>query len=275
MYICYILEKTHLHIQTSCAKMFISDFGWTVPLRAFAATINVSFSIKAGHVCGDNIDLVDGRPTGSVRVSFGYMSTFEDCQRFLNFVTECFVEKPITVDQERLEKLKAATAYCQEKNEDPPIKITNGEIHIVNEEEQRSKGTSLREIDQWESNSHSGDYILTNIYIYPIKSCGAYEVRPFPKPWAHLFPFLFLPVLVCFCAVLFMQVHDWPVGPLGLLHDRGWMVVNENGVCLSQKRVPRLCLIRPQVHLPSNKLLLQASGQTMSVVHWKNIMLCP
>ncbi len=58
-----------------------------------------------------------------------------------------------------------------------------------------------------------------------------------------------------------MQVHDWPVGPLGLLYDRGWMVVNENGVCLSQKRVLRLCLIRPQVHLASNKLLLQASGQ--------------
>lgn len=43
------------------------------------------------------------------------------------------------------------------------------------------------------------------------------------------------------------------------------MVVNENGVCLNQKRVPRLCLIRPEVHLPSNQLLLQASGQTESV----------
>lgn len=60
-----------------------------------------------------------------------------------------------------------------------------------------------------------------------------------------------------------MQVHDWPVGPLGLLYDRSWMVVNGNGVCLSQKREARLCLIRPQVHLPSNKLLLQASGQTV------------
>lgn len=186
----YIGEDRHLYIPNPYTEMFSSlFFGWTVPLRAFAATINLSFSIKAGHVCGDNIDLVDGRPTGSVRVSFGYMSTFEDCQRFLNFVAECFVEKPVTVDQERLEKLKAATASCQEKNEDPPIKITNGEIHEVNEEEQRPKGTSLIETDRWESNSHGGDYILTNIYIYPIKSCGAYEVRPFPQPWAHLFPF--------------------------------------------------------------------------------------
>ena len=65
--------------------------------------------------------------------------------------------------------------------------------------------------------------------------------------------------LCCF----FMQVHNWPVGPLGLLYDRSWMVVNGNGVCLSQKRVQRLCLIRPQVHLPSDKLLLQAPGQTV------------
>lgn len=61
--------------------------------------------------------------------------------------------------------------------------------------------------------------------------------------------------------LFFMQVHNWPVGPQGLLYDRGWMVVNGNGVCLNQKREPRLCLIRPRVHLPSNKLMLQAPGQ--------------
>ena len=60
-----------------------------------------------------------------------------------------------------------------------------------------------------------------------------------------------------------MQVQDWPVGPLGLLYDRTWMVVNGNGVCLSQKREPRLSLIRPRIQLPSNKLLLHASGQTL------------
>lgn len=60
-----------------------------------------------------------------------------------------------------------------------------------------------------------------------------------------------------------MQVYNWPMGPKGLLYDRCWMVVNRNGVCLSQKREPSLCVIQPQVHLSSNKLLLQASGQIM------------
>ncbi|XP_041803884.1 molybdenum cofactor sulfurase [Chelmon rostratus] len=192
-------------------------------------------NLQAGHVCGDNIDLVDGQPTGSVRVSFGYMSTFEDCQKFLNFVAECFVEKPVTVDQVRLEKLKTATAASHVLNEDPAIKITNGEICKVDEKEKPTDAL-LRGFGQKQSNSRREAYTLNNIYIYPIKSCGAHEV------------------------------HNWPVGQRGLLYDRGWMVVNGNGVCLSQKRAPRLCLIRPQVHLPSNKLLLQASGMdTISV----------
>uniref|UniRef100_A0A671XLE5 Molybdenum cofactor sulfurase n=1 Tax=Sparus aurata TaxID=8175 RepID=A0A671XLE5_SPAAU len=182
----------NIHVRTGC-------FCNTGACQSFLGISNQQMrrNLQAGHVCGDSVDVVDGQPTGSVRVSFGYMSTFEDCQKFLSFVAECFVEKPVTVDHVRLEKLKTATAASRE------------------------------------SNSHGGACTLTNIYIYPIKSCGAHEV------------------------------HNWPMGPLGLLYDRSWMVVNGNGVCLSQKRVQRLCLIRPQVHLPSDKLLLQAPGQTV------------
>ncbi|XP_068597270.1 molybdenum cofactor sulfurase isoform X2 [Brachionichthys hirsutus] len=182
-------------------------------------------SQQAGHVCGDDVDLVDGQPTGSVRVSFGYMSTFEDCQTFLNFVAECFVEKPVTVDHARLEKLKAA-------KESPPIGITTREAEETEKPREAPPGGSGR----GELNCTGEACNLTGIYIYPIKSCGAHEV------------------------------HDWPVGPLGLLYDRCWMVVNANGVCLSQKRAPRLCLVCPRVHLSSNALTLQASGMdTISV----------
>ncbi len=118
---------------------------------------------------------MDGQPTGSVRVSFGYMSTFEDCQKFLNFVAECFVEKPVTVDQARLEKLKIATVASQGLNEDPPIKTTNGEIYEVDEKEKPTEA-SLRGFGHRDSTGHREAYTLTNIYIYPIKSCGAYEV---------------------------------------------------------------------------------------------------
>lgn len=38
---------------------------------------------------------MDGRPTGSVRVSFGYMSTFEDADRFLEMISKCFLHFPV------------------------------------------------------------------------------------------------------------------------------------------------------------------------------------
>ena len=132
------------------------------------------FLFKAGHVCGDSIDLVDGKPTGSVRISFGYMSTFEDCQKFLNFVAECFIEKPVTVDQVRLERLKTTTATSQGSNEDSLIKITNGEVYKA--DEKKHTAALLKAFGHREPDNYGAAPTLTNIYIYPIKSCGAYEV---------------------------------------------------------------------------------------------------
>lgn len=140
--------------------------------------MTLSLLLKAGHVCGDNIDLVDGQPTGSVRVSFGYMSTFEDCQNFLNFVVDCFVEKPVKVDQVRLERLKRATP-SQSSNKNLPTKMTDGRHNLVDERhdpiEQLSNGYGGKAIAKHASNCGKA-YTLTNIYIYPIKSCGAFEV---------------------------------------------------------------------------------------------------
>lgn len=45
---------------------------------------------RHGHACGDAMDLIDGRPTGAVRVSFGYMSTMEDVERILMVYKTCF-----------------------------------------------------------------------------------------------------------------------------------------------------------------------------------------
>lgn len=36
--------------------------------------------VQAGHVCWDDNDIIHGKPTGAIRVSFGYMSTFEDAK---------------------------------------------------------------------------------------------------------------------------------------------------------------------------------------------------
>ncbi|CAN0511143.1 unnamed protein product, partial [Ectocarpus sp. 12 AP-2014] len=47
--------------------------------------------LERGHVCWDEHDLIDGRPTGLVRVSLGWMSTWEDATAFVTFVRKHFV----------------------------------------------------------------------------------------------------------------------------------------------------------------------------------------
>lgn len=60
--------------------------------------LRVPLNNKSGHVCWDEHDLVDGRPTGLVRVSLGWMSTWEDAAAFVRFVrTHFVVETPLQV----------------------------------------------------------------------------------------------------------------------------------------------------------------------------------
>ncbi|XP_022947409.1 molybdenum cofactor sulfurase isoform X2 [Cucurbita moschata] len=52
-------------------------------------------NIEAGHICWDDNDIINGKPSGAVRVSLGYMSTYEDVkQKFIDFVTSSFVSTP-------------------------------------------------------------------------------------------------------------------------------------------------------------------------------------
>ncbi|XP_066535339.1 molybdenum cofactor sulfurase [Hoplias malabaricus] len=217
----------NIHMRTGC-------FCNTGACQAHLGISNkeVKRNLQAGHVCGDNIDLVEGRPTGSIRISFGYMSTFEDCQSFLKFVVNCFVDKPLKLDQERLARIRSATTT------EASVSDLLNSVYIsrtVPEENQLSPSPAPLNNQSSEVVSKSERNVgkpctLTNIFIYPIKSCAAFEVT------------------------------EWPVGPHGLLYDRTWMVVNENGVCLSQKRETKLCLIHPHICLASNILRLQAPG---------------
>ena len=52
--------------------------------------------LQNGHMCGDDIDVVDGSPTGAIRISFGYMSILADAKVFLRFVNDCFVDQQVS-----------------------------------------------------------------------------------------------------------------------------------------------------------------------------------
>lgn len=54
-----------------------------------------NFLLQAGHTCANNLDLINGYPTGSIRVSFGYMSDVEDANRLIKMIVDCFVSHPL------------------------------------------------------------------------------------------------------------------------------------------------------------------------------------
>ncbi|CAI9087998.1 OLC1v1022225C5 [Oldenlandia corymbosa var. corymbosa] len=102
-------------------------------------------NLEAGHVCWDDHDLLNGKPTGAVRVSFGYMSTFEDAKKFLSFIDHSFVLHPQT---------QAPSTNLFEARPIFPVVEGNGRV------DER--------------------YFLKSISIYPIKSCMGFSVDSWP-----------------------------------------------------------------------------------------------
>lgn len=70
---------------------------------------------------------------------------------------------------------------------------------------------------------------LSQIYFYPVKSLAG------------------------------IQVQNWPVDKNGLMHDRKWMLIDDQQQFLSQRRLPRMALIKPRIE--EDRLILSAPGQ--------------
>ncbi|CAN8293056.1 unnamed protein product [Cochlearia groenlandica] len=103
-------------------------------------------NVESGHICWDDNDMINGKPTGAVRVSFGYMSSFEEAKKFIEFIVNSFVSLP--------------------------KKIGNG-IPVCGKFTQ----PSCEELEGKESNP---SYYLKSITIYPIKSCAGFSVTRWP-----------------------------------------------------------------------------------------------
>lgn len=174
---------------------------------------------KAGHKCGDNNDLIDGVPTGSLRISFGYMSIIKDIDVLFEMILKCFVEgSPIYKQSSDSEvsslELLSPNALSQSSSQDS-VTVENNVSNKV-----RRK-----------SDKYFGIGGLKNIFIYPIKSCGAYEVE-----------------------------EEWDICDKGLKYDRMWMIVDKAGVALTQKKDTRMSLIKPKIDLQNDLLILTFPG---------------
>lgn len=146
-------------------------------------------NFSSGFRCGTENDIMNGKPTGVIRVSLGAMSTISDVDRFVDFVAEFYRDvSPAPVNKSPILR--------------PQI---TARLHV-----------------------HS-------ISIYPIKSCGQFQVPP---------------------------DVNWEVRPEGLAWDREWCLVHQGtGQALSQKRHPKMALIRPQLDFERGEMRIRLAGE--------------
>lgn len=153
-------------------------------------------------MCGDSVDLIDGIPTGSVRISVGYMTTQADIDVVIQMIRQTYL-------------------MTQHKQSLTPVTISDSTHH---------------QHDHCRSNVR-----LTEICVYPVKSCGAFKVKT-----------------------------RWPITQRGLKYDREWMIVKSNGVCVTQKTNTRLCMIRPIIDERAGVLELHFPNEPMVKVQLKS-----
>ncbi|XP_048728647.2 molybdenum cofactor sulfurase-like isoform X2 [Ostrea edulis] len=222
----------NIHLRTGCfcnigaCQMFLN-----------ISSEDIKTNLQAGHVCGDDMDLIDGQPTGSVRISFGYMSTIKDAQHCLRFIVENFLESvkvrpTLTEDWDQVE-FEDEPEFPLSKQTDNRIRVGNNLERDINMDTNNKflKSRTVRTFDKSivTEGIHScteDARVLTNICLYPVKSCAAF------------------------------MVSEWDIGPRGLVYDRDWMIVSDHGVAISQKREPKLCLIKPTIDLAQGTLTL-------------------
>jgi len=56
-------------------------------------------------------------------------------------------------------------------------------------------------------------------------------------------------------------MRECHISARGLRNDREFMMVTDSGVCVSQKRVPQLCIVEPSISLSQQRLMLSHPSQ--------------
>lgn len=140
---------------------------------------------QLGHVCGDDVDLINGNPTGAVRISLGKDSMWEDINVLVRFLERIYVQQ-------------------KQQQVEPNRGVPN--------------------------TKHMHEMILTELYVFPIKSCAA------------------------------QQVARWPVIEGQLWMDRAFCLVNTSGQALRLSTHSKMAYIRPTLSYEKNEMTVTAPG---------------
>ncbi|XP_044728326.1 molybdenum cofactor sulfurase, partial [Chrysoperla carnea] len=145
--VLHMANLYNIHLRTGC---FCNPGACQYHLQLTTSQLKKHF--EAGHICGDQFDLIEGVPTGSIRISFGYMSTRREADVLLKMIEECFITKPI------IKKIRSNKTIQMNGHKVPIEKV-------------------LPQNGFKNSETNKDCYKLLNIFIYPIKSCGPFSIE--------------------------------------------------------------------------------------------------
>jgi molybdenum cofactor sulfurtransferase len=126
-----------------------------------------------GHTCagdaadGSTTDLIDGKPTGVVRVSLGKDSIWEDVDALVTFIQTRFVTVTVTVTS------NTSTSTSRRKKT-PPLQQAQEDASEYCSNDGNKKTPSPQE-------QMGLEYYISELYVYPIKSCAAMRISISPQ----------------------------------------------------------------------------------------------
>lgn len=162
--------------------------------------------------------MINGHPTGSVRISVGYMTTFKNIDAIIQLIKNCYCNK----ERKQFLRKTKEKIRSQDQTED------NFKSNLNTTKREQTAGAQANKKQDCSMPLKAEDEIkLHEICIYPIKSCAPFRVDT-----------------------------NWIVNCRGLKFDREWMIVKSTGVALTQKSDVKLCLIQPIINEAENTLTL-------------------
>ncbi|KNC86534.1 hypothetical protein SARC_01307 [Sphaeroforma arctica JP610] len=226
---------------------------------------DVLSNYRSGHTCGDGMDILNGRPTGALRVSCGYMSTLQDVKGFLGFVYKYFVEersdvrlpsKSVLVGETTAEEIygvEVRETQTQEKEcntNDQGKETTQHEQQVSRETGQQPTVAA----DATDSLTWDAEMLTQS----PSEQCNAETHAPLASTHpdtplgtceATLTHVYVYPIKSC-GAMVVPQGRTWAMTAQGLAFDRMWMVVDAlTNKPLTMKTHDSMCLIKPTLDL--------------------------
>jgi molybdenum cofactor sulfurtransferase len=119
---------------------------------------------SSGHVCGDRKGIVDGRPTGCIRASFGKESLWEDMDALASFVEKTFLSQGKASIPEKSHTASSASRFEIDSMYIFPIKSCAG-----------------MKVDQWPIERDTGKLVLDREFALVDASGVAMRLSSYPQ----------------------------------------------------------------------------------------------